>query len=135
MQIMLLDIDIRSGVPIYRQIIEQVGRLVMTGELAEGDQLVPVRKLAKSLNVNPMTVSKAYCQLEGEGLVERRRGVGLFVARIRESRKNKARGAMLEEILRKGAAAAVRLGVSEDEAMELFSKMYGQYDSKKERRK
>ena len=133
--ISIFDIDIRSGVPIYRQIIEQVRKLIMTGELAQGDQLETVRKLAKSLNVNPMTVSKAYSLLEGEGLVERRRGVGLFVARIRESRKDKARREMLEEILRKAAAAAVQLGVSEEKSVELFSELYGQYDGKKERTK
>ena len=127
----MFDIDIRSGVPIYRQIIEQVRKLVMTGELAEGDQLETVRKLAKSLNVNPMTVSKAYSLLEGEGLVERRRGVGLFVARIRESRKDKVRREMLEEILRKAAAAAVQLGVSEERSVELFSELYGQFDNGK----
>ena len=133
--ISMFDIDIRSGVPIYRQIIEQVRKLVITGELAEGDQLETVRKLAKSLNINPLTVSKAYSQLEGEGLVERRRGVGLFVARIRESRKDKARREMLEEILRKAAAAAVQLGVSEERSVELFLELYNQYDGKKERTK
>ena len=133
--ISMFDIDIRSGVPIYRQIIEQVRKLIMTGELAEGDQLETVRKLAKSLNINPMTVSKAYSQLEGEGLVERRRGVGLFAARIRESKKDKARGEMLEEILRKAAAAAVQLGVSEEKSVELFLELYNQYDGKKERTK
>ncbi len=127
----MFDIDIRSGVPIYRQIIEQVRKLIMTGELAEGDQLETVRKLAKSLNINPMTVSKAYSLLEGEGLVERRRGVGLFVARIRESKKDKARREMLEEILRKAAAAAVQLGVSEERSVELFSELYGQFDNGK----
>ena len=57
---MLLEIDPRSGVPIYRQIIEQVRQQVLLGELAEGDQLPTVRSLAPQLKVNPMTVSKAY---------------------------------------------------------------------------
>ncbi len=84
---MLVEIDTHSGVPIYRQVIEQIRRQIMTGQLAEGGQLPTVRDLAKRLKVNPMTVSKAYSLLEIEGLVERRRGVGLFVAKLDRRRK------------------------------------------------
>lgn len=70
-----------SGVPIYRQLIDQVLALVASGKLAEGDLLPSVRQVAQAAAVNPMTVSKAYSQLESQGVVTRIRGQGMRVAR------------------------------------------------------
>jgi GntR family transcriptional regulator len=128
---MLLQIDHHNGLPIYRQVIEQIRRQIMTGELGEGEQLVSVREMAEGLKVNPMTVSKAYALLEMEGLLERRRGVGLFVARISAGKKSETKEALLGDILKQAAVAAVQLGISEEEAIEMFSKMYGRIESKK----
>jgi len=69
-----------SGVPIYRQIIDQVNALVVSGRLKPGDGLPSIRKLAESLEVNMMTVSKAYSRLETDGILVRKRGVGMSVA-------------------------------------------------------
>ena len=66
--------------PIYRQIAEQVRRLVAGGQLAPGTQLPSVRDVAAVHAINPMTVSKAYSQLEAEGVLERLRGKGMAVA-------------------------------------------------------
>ncbi|MGN6113479.1 MAG: GntR family transcriptional regulator [Luteimonas sp.] len=66
--------------PIYRQIVEQVRRLVAGGQLAAGEALPSVREVAASHAINPMTVSKAYSQLEAEGVLERLRGRGMAVA-------------------------------------------------------
>jgi len=68
-----------SGVPIYRQIMDQIGRLLASGHLCPGDRLPSVRVLASSLEVNPMTVSKAYSTLEAEGVLERVRGLGMQI--------------------------------------------------------
>lgn len=130
---MLVEIDTHSGVPIYRQVIEQIRRQIMTGQLAEGGQLPTVRDLAKRLKVNPMTVSKAYSLLEIEGLVERRRGVGLFVAKLSRRRKERITREMLEGIVKKAAITAVQLDVSEQEVKQVLLKLYRQYDSKKRR--
>lgn len=65
--------------PIYTQIYEQISRAVLTGVLAVGDKLPPVRRLAAELVVNPNTVAKAYTQLEQAGLVGTRTGSGTFV--------------------------------------------------------
>lgn len=73
-------IDAGSGVPIYRQLVEQVRREVMLGRLAAGDQLPPLREVVDALAINPNTVVKAYAELEHEGLVIRRQGMGTFVA-------------------------------------------------------
>ena len=69
-----------SGVPIYRQLIDQVQAMVAGGRLQPGEVLPSVRVMAQSLAVNPMTVSKAYGRLEQEGVLERRRGRGMVVA-------------------------------------------------------
>jgi len=70
----------QSGIPIYRQIVEQVRRMVASGQLQPGAALPSVRELAMSHAVNPMTVSKAYSLLETEGLLERNRGKPMTVA-------------------------------------------------------
>jgi len=69
-----------SSEPIYRQLVDQVRRLVAGGQLAPGAALPSVREVAQQLTVNPMTVSKAYGLLELEGVLDRRRGVGMIVA-------------------------------------------------------
>ena len=69
-----------SGVPLYRQIVDQTRLLVAAGLLAPGACLPSVRTMAADLDVNPMTVSKAYSLLEQAGVVERRRGIGMVVA-------------------------------------------------------
>jgi DNA-binding transcriptional regulator YhcF (GntR family) len=73
-------IDVGSGVPVYRQLIEQVRREVMLGRLHPGDQLPTLKEVVEALAINPNTVAKAYSELEHEGLVVRRQGVGTFIA-------------------------------------------------------
>ena len=77
---MNFDIDPGLPVPIYRQIVEQVRRQVAGGAWRAGDELPSVRALALQHAINPMTVSKAYSLLEAEGLLERKRGMGMVVA-------------------------------------------------------
>lgn len=68
-----------SGVPIYRQVMDQVCALIAGGRLAPGELLPSVRQLAAELQVNMMTISKAYARLEAEGVIERVRGMGMRV--------------------------------------------------------
>jgi GntR family transcriptional regulator len=70
----------QSGTPIYRQLIDQVRRMVASGQLAAGAALPSVRELAIEHAVNPMTISKAYSLLETEGVLERQRGKPMTVA-------------------------------------------------------
>jgi GntR family transcriptional regulator len=126
---MLLDIDHRSGVPIYRQVIDQIRRQIIAGQLPAGEQLISVRELAAQLNVNPMTVSKAYTLLETEGLVQRRRGVGLFVAEVQTDQKSRTKTNMLEQILAKAVTTAVQLDVPEHEVQQLTSSLFRKYGS------
>ena len=68
-----------DGTPIYRQLKERVIALMLEGELKPGDALPSVRQVAADYQVNPITVSRAYQELVDEGLVEKRRGLGMFV--------------------------------------------------------
>lgn len=73
-------VDAGSGVPIYRQLVEQVRREVMLGRLQAGAQLPTLREVVDALAINPNTVAKAYAEMEHEGLVVRRQGTGTFVS-------------------------------------------------------
>ena len=127
---MLLEIDHHSGVPIYRQIMEQIRQQIMTEGLKQGDQLETVRDLAARLKVNPMTISKAYSFLEAQNLVERKRGIGLFVAKVKKAQRSQIKAKLFNDIINKSAITAIQLGISEDEAIESFKKHYNEYKSK-----
>lgn len=132
---MLLEIDHHSGVPIYRQVIRQIRQQIMTDGLKHEDQLETVRALAARLKVNPMTISKAYSFLETEGLVERKRGIGLFVAKVKKGQRDQIRAELLNSIVNKAAITAIQLGVSEEAAIESLKKHYKEYNSKNRRQK
>jgi GntR family transcriptional regulator len=68
-----------DSVPIYRQLRERVVAMILDGALSEGDPLPSVRQVAGDFQINPLTVSKAYQELVDEQLVEKRRGLGMFV--------------------------------------------------------
>ena len=78
----------QSGIPIYRQLAEQVRRMVAGAQLKEGDELPSVRELALEHAVNPMTISKAYSLLEVEGVLVRQRGKPMQVAAQKKSTNN-----------------------------------------------
>lgn len=72
-------LDLQSGVPVYRQIVDQVRGGIASGALTTGDQLPTVRQLAVDLTINPNTVARAYRELELGGLVETHQGTGTFI--------------------------------------------------------
>jgi len=80
----MFSLNPQSGIPIYRQLVEQLRRMIAGGQLQPGDELPSVRELALEHAVNPMTISKAYSLLETEGQLERQRGKPMRVA----ARKN-----------------------------------------------
>ena len=75
-----IKISYEGGVPIYRQIVNQIKQLVASGRLAIGRELPPIRKLAHSIVVNPNTVAKAYKELEHQGVIFTKQGAGCFVS-------------------------------------------------------
>ena len=126
---MILNLDLHGGVPIYRQVMDQVRRQILIGHLGVGEQIESVKSLSSRLKINPMTVSKAYGFLVEEGLLERRRGVGLFVRSIRKDVKRRQQDRMLDRAMNKVAALAVQMGIPEEEALRLFVDQYRKFDS------
>ncbi len=115
-------IQVSSAEPIYRQIVEQVRRHVASGQWKAGDELPSVRALAVEHAINPMTVSKAYSLLEAEGLLERRRGLGMVIADVRPASRKAERLGLLEPALRAAAQQAKQLGLDAAQAQALFAR-------------
>jgi len=110
------NLSIRPGAaePIYRQIADQLRRLITSNQLAAGDSLPSVREVAGRHAINPMTVSRAYGLLESEGLLTRQRGRGMVVASLRRrARSNERLLADLEPKLEDVARAARELGLAD----------------------
>ncbi len=113
---MRLEIDQKSGVPIYLQMKNQIKYQIVTGQLAIGEQLPTVRQLAVELTINPNTVARVYLELERDGLLSTKQGKGTFVAEWRESRRDEQeRQTRLQEMLRRALAEAVASGFSPEE--------------------
>lgn len=113
-----------SGEPIYRQLVDQIRRLVASGQLRAGDELPSVRNVAQALAVNPMTVSKSYSLAEAAGILERRRGQGMFVAAQHgKPQKLDARLGLLRPALERAAEQARQLEIDDELAVSLFKKI------------
>jgi GntR family transcriptional regulator len=134
---MLITLERNSGVPVFRQICEQIRFQVAAGVLRAGTEIPSTRDLGERLGINPMTVSKAYALLEQEGVLERRPGLALMV---RGAANGRAAGAHrekqdelaqreLERLLRPAATAARQLGVPAKDAVEIFRKLLRALDS------
>jgi len=112
-------LDGRSGVSPYLQLVQQVRRALRLGLLSEGDQLPTVKDAVSELAINPNTVLKAYRELEHEGLVAARPGVGTFVTRTLTNNTLAAHGP-LRQSLEQWLARARRAGLDDESIEALF---------------
>ena len=112
-------LDSRSGVAPYQQVVQQVRQALRLGLLREGDQLPTVKEVVASLAINPNTVLKAYRELEHEGLVAARPGVGTFVTRTL-SDESLAAHAPLRRELQRWLVKARRAGLDDESIEALF---------------
>lgn len=126
----MFDIDVKSRVPIYEQITENVKRLVIQGVLTPGEQLPSVRSLAQELTINPNTIQKAYRELEREGYVISRPGKGSFVNDMTDV-MNKERISSLTEELERLIKELVFLEVPGDDLKKLIDKVQQEKEGKK----
>jgi GntR family transcriptional regulator len=115
-----LQVSPTSGVPIYRQLLDQIRSQIASGRLPPDSFLPSVRQLAQQLQVNPMTVSKAYSLLERDGLVELARGQGMRVRPPSPSTNGKTRRQVLLPLLEQVAATAKQLALDPDEVVSLL---------------
>ena len=113
-------IDPRSGVPLYRQLIEQVKSSIARGGLRPGDQLPTVRQLAVELSINPNTVAKAYRELEIQGVLATQQGTGTFVSERPAKPRNVDRDRELDELCSAWLARAAERGFTARHVVDWF---------------
>ncbi len=110
-----------SGVPIYRQIIDQVIGGVASGKLRSGDQLPTVRQVAVDLSVNPNTVVRAYRELEIRGLLETQQGSGTFISDKKVEQNDREREERLEQLATEFVTRAGAEGFTISELVEVLN--------------
>jgi GntR family transcriptional regulator len=120
---MLFYVDPHSGVPIFRQLMDQVKLHVASGVLQPGDELPSIRSLSVPLGVNPMTISKAYNLLVHDEILERRPGKALVVADLGQGEMADRRRDQLRQSLRSSVALVRQLEIKDTEAVEIFRKL------------
>jgi GntR family transcriptional regulator len=111
-------LDLHSGMPVYRQIIDQVRGGIASGALTAGDQLPTVRQLAVDLEINPNTVVRAYRELEFGGLLETHQGTGTFISAQKMKRSDAERERQLTQIVADCVARAGAAGFTVDELID-----------------
>lgn len=127
-----IGLDLHSGVPVYRQIIDQVTGGIAAGALAAGDQLPTVRQLAVDLAINPNTVIRAYRELEIRGVLETHQGTGTFIGHQKVRRDDAERQRRLNQLVGEFVARAGSAGFTLEELLEPLHEM--QHDGRKKRR-
>lgn len=106
-------IDPKSSIPIFRQIADQMRSAIDAGVYKSGEMLPSLRALAIEIKVNPNTVQRAYDALEREGVVETRRGIGIFVAKAATGKRNSAQQKLLTRLDRT-IRQAIKSGLTPD---------------------
>ncbi len=125
-------LDLHSGVPVYRQIIDQVMGGIATGALAAGDQLPTVRQVAVDLAINPNTVVRAYRELEIRGVLDTQQGMGTFISNQKVKRDDVERRRQLNQLVSDFVARAGSAGFTIDDLVEQLHDR--QADTQKNRR-
>src|SRR5215469_9022613 len=118
-------LDLESGVPVYRQIIDQVIGGIAAGTLAAGDQLPTVRQLAVDLSINPNTVIRAYRELEIRGVLETQQGTGTFISHQKVQKDDAERQRRLHQIAGEFIARAGSAGFTVEELLEQLQSING----------
>ena len=116
-------LDLHTGVPVYRQLIDQVRTGIATGSLAAGDQLPTVRQLAVDLAINPNTVMRAYRELELGGLLETHQGTGTFISDKKPEKKTAERERQLGQMANEFAARAGAAGFTLEELLDRLQEL------------
>ena len=111
-------LDLHSGMPVYRQLIDQVRSGMASGSLAAGDQLPTVRQLAVDLEINPNTVLRAYRELELGGFLETHQGTGTFVANKKVEKSSAERDRQLGQMAGEFAARVGAAGFTVEDLIE-----------------
>jgi GntR family transcriptional regulator len=125
-------LDADSGVPVYRQLIDQVAGAIASGSLAAGNQLPTVRQVAVDLAINPNTVMRAYREMEIRGILETQQGTGTFISSQKPKRPDADRQRQLTQLVSDFLARAGAAGFTVEELLEQINEPYA--DRPKNRR-
>jgi len=117
-----------SGVPLYRQIIDQVRLMIASGRLRSGDFLPSVRQVAQELQINPMTVSRAYSELERDGTVELVRGTGMRILPVQAIGTLRERQREMAPLLQQVVASARQLNISPTQVLSQLGALLSEHD-------
>lgn len=128
---MFIRIDSSSGIPITRQIIDQIRAQCASGDLRAGDRLPSVRALAREVAVNQNTILRVYERLEGEGLIERRHGDGTYVGELSSAAQLKIQHELLKGEVDRMVRHARTIGVSPDEVHRIIDKAFKRPEGEK----
>jgi GntR family transcriptional regulator len=126
-------LDLHTGVPLYRQIMDQVRGALASGALTAGDQLPTVRQLAVDLAINPNTVIRAYRELELGGLLESHQGTGTFISAQKIKRGDAQRERQLDQIVADCVARAGAAGFTVEDLIEQLRGLASESGRKRER--
>ena len=124
-------LDLHSGVPVYRQIIDQILGGIASGKLAVGDQIPTVRQVAVDLAINPNTVVRAYREMEIRGVLETQQGTGTFIARKKVEQTDVERSRQLTQLVTEFVARAGSAGFSVEELMEQLNDLLAETNKRK----
>lgn len=125
----MIEIDPRSTMPIYEQIMQKLKELCIKGVLKPGDKLPSVREMASMIIANPNTVSKAYKELEREGVIETLRGRGTFVSETVKKTLDEGKMKMIKEALRQIMIDAFYAGISLEQMYQWMEDMKQEFGS------
>ena len=126
-----LQLDLRSGVPVYRQIMDQVLGAVASGRLTSGDQLPTVRQLAVDLSINPNTVIRAYRELEIRGFLDTHQGSGTFVSQQRVEQDDEERMRKLDLIVSDAIARAGAEGFTAKQVLDRLKELLAEQKTRR----
>jgi GntR family transcriptional regulator len=128
---MKFGLDLHSGVPVYRQIIDQVTGGMAAGAFQAGDQLPTVRQLAVDLSINPNTVIRAYRELEIRGVLETEQGTGTFISRKKVQRDDVERQRRLNQLVGEFVARGGSAGFTVQELLEQLQELPSEVGKKR----
>jgi GntR family transcriptional regulator len=124
-------LDAHSGVPVYRQMIDQVLAAIATDRLRAGDQLPTVRQVAVDLAINPNTVMRAYREMEIRGILDTQQGAGTFIAEQQQAASGKERSRQLTQLAEELVARAGSMGFTLADVMERLQQTHDEAAAKR----
>ncbi|SFC22396.1 GntR family transcriptional regulator [Clostridium uliginosum] len=127
----MLRVDPRSSTPIYKQIEFRIKELILKGALKSGEKLPSVREMAVLLTINPNTISKAYGNLEREGIIETLRGKGTFITANYKGSVDEKKMEYIREVLKTIILEASYSGIDKEEFINIVKQIFSEIRSEK----